>query len=138
MFNIARFNKFVILLILITVLPGVLTSCASWLPEAHRQDVLQGNEIKRETLDKIHLGMTKSEITPLLGNPTLKDPFHANRWDYIYRYVPGRQEAEQSRLTLYFEGDRLIRIDDSEYKEPRPLLENGDGEPKPLNQKEVE
>ncbi|MFC1589248.1 outer membrane protein assembly factor BamE [Pseudomonadota bacterium] len=100
-----------------------LSSCASWLPEAHRQDVTQGNEIKREALDKIHVGMTKSEITPILGNPTLKDPFHANRWDYIYRYVPGRDQAKQSRVTLFFDGDKLIRIDDSEYKEPESLIE---------------
>lgn len=103
-----------------------LYSCASWLPEAHRQDITQGNEIKREALNKIHIGMTKTEITPILGNPTLKDPFHANRWDYIYRYVPGRDEARQSRVTLFFEGDKLIRIDDSEYKEPESLIEKAE------------
>lgn len=100
-----------------------LASCASWLPEAHRQDVTLGNEIKREALDKIHIGMTKTEITPILGNPTLKDPFHANRWDYIYRHVPGRDEARQSRVTLFFEGDKLIRIDDSGYKDPESLIQ---------------
>lgn len=100
-----------------------LSSCDSWLPEAHRQDVIQGNEIKREALAKIHVGMTKSEITPILGNPTLKDPFHANRWDYIYRYVPGREQARQSRVTLFFEGDKLIRIDDSGYIDPESFIE---------------
>ncbi|MCK5002218.1 MAG: outer membrane protein assembly factor BamE [Gammaproteobacteria bacterium] len=113
MANRARFKKLSILLISI----ALISSCASWLPDAHRQDVVQGNEIKRETLNKIHVGMKKSEITPLIGNPTLKDPFHANRWDYVYIYVPGRGQAKQSRLTLYFEGDELIKIDDSEYKE---------------------
>ncbi|MCW8831540.1 MAG: outer membrane protein assembly factor BamE [Gammaproteobacteria bacterium] len=98
----------------------LISSCSSWLPDAHRQDVTQGNEIKREALDKILIGMKKAEITPIIGNPTLKDPFHANRWDYIYRHVPGRGEAVQSRVTLFFEGDELIRIDDSEYKEPEP------------------
>lgn len=113
MANRTRFKKIVILLISI----ALINSCASWLPEAHRQDVVQGNEIKRETLNKIQPGMKKAEITALIGNPTLKDPFHANRWDYLYIVVPGRDQAKQSRLTLYFEGDRLIKMDDSEYKE---------------------
>lgn len=138
MLNHIRFNKFLILLTSIMLLSAFVSSCASWLPEAHRQDVLQGNEIKREALNKIQIGMKKSEITSIIGNPTLKDPFHANRWDYIYRYVPGRREAEQSRLTLYFDGDSLIRIDDSEYKEPNPLLDPADAEPRPLDQKTVD
>ena len=100
-----------------------MSSCASWLPDAHRQNVVQGNEIKQVTLNKIHIGMKKSEITPLIGNPTLKDPFHANRWDYIYRLVPGRNQAKQSRLTLYFKGDKLVKMDDSEYKELESLIE---------------
>lgn len=92
-------------------------------------DVTQGNEIKREALDKIHVGMSKAQITPILGNPTLKDPFHSSRWDYIYRYVPGREQPIQSRVTLFFDGDKLIRIDDSEYREPEAVKkESGDVE----------
>ena len=119
MANRTRFKKTAVLLISI----ALISSCASWLPDAHRQDVVQGNEIKRETLNKIHLGMKKSEITPLIGNPTLKDPFHTNRWDYIYIVVPGRDRAEQSRVTLYFKGDELIKMDDSEFKEIESIIE---------------
>lgn len=98
----------------------MLTSCGSWLPDAHRIDITQGNAIKREVLDKIHTGMKKSEITPILGNPSISDPFHAQRWDYIYRYIPGRGESVQSRVTLFFEGEVLVKIDDSQYREPEP------------------
>ncbi|MES0327563.1 MAG: outer membrane protein assembly factor BamE [Gammaproteobacteria bacterium] len=123
MTNRTRFKNIFILLPLFLILATLTSSCASWLPDAHRQDVIQGNEIKKKTLKKIHIGMKKSEITPLIGNPTLKDPFHANRWDYIYRLVPGRQQAKQSRLTLFFKGDELIKMDDSEYKELESLIE---------------
>lgn len=97
-----------------------LASCGSWLPDAHRIDVIQGNAIKKEALEKIHTGMKKSEITPILGSPLISDPFHVQRWDYIYRYIPGRGEPVQSRVTLYFEADILVKIDDSEYREPEP------------------
>lgn len=120
MINRPRFRVFSVLMPFLLLL---LTSCASWLPEAHRQDVVQGNEIKQEMLDKLHVGMNKAEITAIIGNPTLKDPFHADRWDYIYRLVPGRQPATQSRLTLYFEGDTLVKIDASKYREPETTVE---------------
>ena len=123
MANRTRFKKFFISLPTLLIISALTSSCASWLPDAHRPDVTQGNEIKQETLNKIHVGMKKSEITPIIGNPTLKDPFHANRWDYIYRFVPGRGEVVQSRLTLYFKDDELIKIDDSDYKAPEPLIE---------------
>lgn len=109
----------------------VVSSCESWLPDAHRPDITQGNVIKRDDLDKIHLGMKKSEITPILGSPTLTDPFHAQRWDYIYRFLPGRGEPRQSRVTLYFEGDMLVKIDALTYFEPRPDDEKYEYETKP-------
>ena len=123
MANRTRFKINLSLSVFLLVSISLVSSCASWLPNAHRLDVTQGNEIKRETLDKIHIGMKKAEITAIIGNPMLKDPFHANRWDYIYRFVAGREQAKQSRVTLFFEGNELIRIDDSEYKEPESLLE---------------
>ena len=46
-----------------------------------------------------------------MGNPLISDPFHVQRWDYIYRYVPGRGEPVQSRVTLFFEGDVVITGD---------------------------
>jgi outer membrane protein assembly factor BamE len=109
------------ILLLASVL--VISACESWLPDAHRPDYTLGNVIKRDALEKIQPGMKKSEITPILGSPMLKDPFHANRWDYIYRYLPRGRSSEpliESRVTLYFEDDVLVKIDDSEYAEPRP------------------
>lgn len=108
----------------------MLASCTSWLPDAHRIDITQGNAINREALEKIQPGMKKAEITPILGSPLISDPFHAERWDYIYRYTPGRGEPTQSRITLFFEGEILVRIDDSEYKEPEPqVTESDESEP---------
>lgn len=114
-------------LILTTLLCATLVSaCAAWLPDAHRPDLTQGNAIKPEDLAKLQPGMSKQKITAIIGSPTLLDPFHANRWDYIYRYIPGRGEIEQSRVSLFFDGDVLQRIDDSGYTPPIERDESGD------------
>ena len=95
-----------------------LSACASWLPDAHRIDLQQGNTIKLEQLEAVEIGMTKAEVRKIMGTPMLSDPFHEQRWDYIYRFIPNKGFERKSLLTLYFEGDVLSRIDDSEYIEP--------------------
>ena len=96
----------------------LLTACASWLPEPHKLDLQQGNTIKLEQLESIEIGMTKSEVRKIMGSPMLSDPFHNQRWDYLYRFIPNKGFERKSLLTLYFEEDMLVRIDDSEYVEP--------------------
>lgn len=95
-----------------------LNACASWLPEAHKLDLHQGNTIKLEQVESIAPGMTKAEVRKVMGEPMLADPFHNQRWDYIYRFVPNKGFVRKSLLTLYFEEDILVKIDDTEYVEP--------------------
>lgn len=83
--------------------------------DPHRIDIQQGNKIKPETLAKLKLGMNRKQVTYLLGTPLLKDPFHQDRWDYIFYLKPGNKEVKQSRVTLHFKHGKLITIDDSNY-----------------------
>lgn len=83
--------------------------------EPHRIDIQQGNQIKPEILTRLELGMTRKQVLFLLGTPLLKDPFHQDRWDYIYYMKPGGGAVEFSRLTLFFNDQILQKIDDSEY-----------------------
>ena len=96
----------------------MLSACAGWLPEPHKLDLQQGNTIKLAQLESIETGMTKTDVRKIMGSPMLSDPFHNQRWDYIYRFIPNKGFVRKSLLTLYFENDVLIRIDDSQYIEP--------------------
>ena len=94
---------------------NLLTGCQSWLPEAHKIDIQQGNYVKQEDLDKLKPGMTRNQVKFVLGTPLLRDGFHNNRWDYMYYLKPGKSDLKQSRIVLYFEGDVLSKIDDSHF-----------------------
>ena len=110
-------------LILVILSAFVVSACESWLPDAHRPAITMGNVIKPDALEEIQLGMTKPEIASILGTPVLTDPFRTNRWDYMYRYYPRGRTSEaliESRVTLFFEDDVLVKIDDIDYVEPRP------------------
>jgi outer membrane protein assembly factor BamE len=103
----------------------LISACDAWLPRAHRPDYIIGNAVKPEHLAQLKVGMTRQRVVELIGNPSLLDPFHSERWDYLYRYTPGRGVVEQSRLTLYFNADSLQRIDSSAYTLPVDRDESG-------------
>ena len=101
------------------VLPLMLTACSSFtLPTLssitpHRIDVQQGNLITPEFREQIKVGMSRALVRSTLGTPLLNDPFHTDRWDYVYRLEQKGKLAEQQHMVLYFKDDVVIRVDDS-------------------------
>ena len=78
---------------------------------AHRIDVEQGNLLTEEQLARLSVGMDQHKVRTIAGTPLLRDPFHANRWDYYYSFKPGREPAISRRVTLHFADGRLSRIE---------------------------
>lgn len=76
----------------------------------YRIDVRQGNFVTQEMVAKLKPGMTREQVRFVLGTPLVSDIFHANRWDYVYRFQPGRGEPQQRRLSVFFEDDKLVRV----------------------------
>jgi len=93
----------------------------------YRIDVRQGNWVDQEMVSQLKPGQTRDQVRFILGSPLVSDMFHADRWDYIYRFQPGRGEAEQRRLTVYFQDDKLVRVggdvvaDDGRRVESKPV-----------------
>ena len=104
------FNKFI--LIFVFVLLVFSAGCSSFSP--YKMEIRQGNYITPEMRKKIKTGMSRQQVTSVLGSPLVSDVFHANRWDYIYRFEEKGKLVEEKRLTLFFEGDFVKRIDDSQ------------------------
>jgi outer membrane protein assembly factor BamE len=89
-----------------------LTACSpSVLYTPHKMDVQQGNVVTENMLSKVKPGMTKSQVRFALGTPLVSDPFHADRWDYVYRFRKDGELTEHSRLTVLFEGDKLKAVE---------------------------
>ena len=79
---------------------------------AHKMEINQGNMVTPEMRHKLKLGMTRLQVQAVLGTPLVNDAFHTSRWDYVYRLEKKGKLLEKQRMTLYFEGDYLTRIDD--------------------------
>lgn len=73
-------------------------------------DVRQGNYVSQDMVAQLRPGQTKEQVRFILGTPLIVDAFHSDRWDYVYRFQPGRGQVEQRRLIVYFQDNRLYRL----------------------------
>lgn len=78
----------------------------------YKINVQQGNFLKDENIAKLKVGMTKRQVQFLLGSPVLSDPFHEERWDYIFFFHNGKTGVSSQRnLRVFFDGDTVERIE---------------------------
>ena len=80
----------------------------------YRPDIRQGNELEMDAIAKLKTGMSKRQVTFIMGTAGLRDPFHKNRWDYVHTLKQPGKDMVRQHLVLYFENDLLVRIDDSQ------------------------
>lgn len=96
-------RRFLILL-LTALLAALLTGCNL----LYKPEVRQGNLPNAETLAALKAGMTRHQVRLLLGTPPVSDPFHPDRWDYVYTLgLAGDPVPVPARLTLFFKNDVL-------------------------------
>jgi outer membrane protein assembly factor BamE len=89
----------------------------------YKLDIQQGNLFNKTLVDSLKPGMTKHQVTLVMGSPSIVSPFNQNRWDYVSTLRKGNGRMEQKDLTLYFEGDSLARIEGDYFAEnPIELL----------------
>jgi outer membrane protein assembly factor BamE len=97
----------------------VLTGCESLdrtdslfgLITPYRIDIVQGNVVTKEQLAQVKPGATKLQVRDVLGTPMLTDPFHADRWDYLFTLRRPGTEPQRRSVVVVFEGDRVKSID---------------------------
>lgn len=110
--------------ILISVLlVGLVAGCSTPRIGPHRIDVQQGNALDQENVARLKPGLNRSQVRFLLGTPLVVDPFRTDRWDYVYVFYKAGKLAEQKRITLFFDGDTLTRIEGDLPPPPEPAAE---------------
>ncbi len=95
----------------------------------YKMDIRQGNFVTPEMRERLKTGMSRNQVRALLGEPLVTDPFHPDRWDYVYTFEHRRVVQEKQRLTLYFTGDTLSRIDDANMPPVPPAQGTGGAAP---------
>ena len=76
----------------------------------YKQNIQQGNAIEQDDLDELYIGMNQRQVLFVLGTPSVKDPFHEDRWDYVQTFSRRGNPMVQRTITLRFEDDLLTEI----------------------------
>jgi outer membrane protein assembly factor BamE len=112
---IALSDKLKIISCCAVLVPLLLAACqrAPNLPglTAHKVDIQQGNVVTQDMVAKLKPGMSKSQVRFALGTPLVVDPFHNDRWDYVYVQQKRGRVTEQRRIVVLFSDDKLLRIE---------------------------
>ena len=74
----------------------------------YRVPIYQGNLLDQTAVDQLQQGMDKRQVMTLLGTPSIQDPFHQDRWDYVATRRTGRTgPTVVKNMTLWFENGSL-------------------------------
>lgn len=89
----------------------------------YKLDTRQGNVLDPALIQSLSLGMSQTEVSELIGSPAIKDPFHQNRWDYVYYYRDTDGNEQRSNAVLQFEEGKLASIGNNVRKKTEALAE---------------
>lgn len=103
-----------------TLLAGLSVGCGSLdsasrnvtsLVTPYKVEVIQGNFVSKEQAALLQPGMSRAQISEVLGTPLMASVFHANRWDYVFTLRREGVPPQMRRFTLFFDGDALARFE---------------------------
>jgi outer membrane protein assembly factor BamE len=77
----------------------------------YRPDVIQGNVVTTEQISQVKEGMSRVQVKEVLGSPLITDPFHADRWDYVFTLKRQGFDDQQRSFVVLFDKDKVQKID---------------------------
>ena len=92
------------------LLISLVSACGSIL---YKAEIAQGNFVSKEQVSALKLGMPRLQVADILGTPLLVSVFHDDRWEYVFSLKRQGIETPSYKLTVYFKGDALDKIDGS-------------------------
>ncbi|MBI3382357.1 MAG: outer membrane protein assembly factor BamE [Aquabacterium sp.] len=105
------------------------------LLEPYKVDVVQGNVVTQEIMAQIQPGLGRMQVKEILGTPLLADPFHTDRWDYVFTIRRQGVADQQRRVSVFFKNDAVERFDTEPLPSERDFVASID---KPVKGKDVE
>lgn len=89
----------------------MLSACSNLeFPWVYRIDIDQGNIITQEMVDQLKPGLTRDQVKYVMGSPLVIDPFHPDRWDYVYTMRKGDGSRKREQLSVFFKDDLLASL----------------------------
>ena len=88
----------------------------------YRIDIVQGNAVTREQAALLRPGLTRLQVRDILGTPLVADPFHADRWDYIFTLRRAGTEPQRRSVVVHFDGNVVKSVEATELPTEREFV----------------
>lgn len=91
-----------------------LSACTPKLVEKlpyYKLAVVQGIPLDTQAVLALKTGMTRQQVAMEIGTPLLRPSFRGERWDYIYEVIRGGKTKESRNLSVFFNGDTVVKIE---------------------------
>lgn len=89
----------------------------------YRIDIVQGNAITKEQAALVRPGLSRLQVRDILGTPLIADPFHGDRWDYIFTIRRDGLPSQRRSVVVWFEGDALKTIEAPDLPSERDFVQ---------------
>jgi outer membrane protein assembly factor BamE len=100
---------------------SLLAACGSFL---YKAEIAQGNFVSKEQVAALKPGMPRLQVADILGTPLLVSVFHADRWEYVFSLKRQGIDTPSYKLTVYFKGDLLDKVDGSEMPTEQEFIDS--------------
>ena len=77
----------------------------------YRIDIVQGNAVTKEQVAQLKPGLSRAQVRDIMGTALLADPFHADRWDYLFTLRRPNAEPQRRSVVVLFENDVVKSIE---------------------------
>jgi outer membrane protein assembly factor BamE len=101
-------------------------------------EVVQGNFVSKEQRQALRPGMPKAQVRDILGTPLITSLFRGERWDYAFSIRRQNVEPQQFKLTVWFQGDVLDKVESDELPSDKEFVQRLEGERKPVKVPELQ
>ena len=92
--------------ILIIIISLLMYSCSN--TDLYKVTITQGTVFAQEDIDKLEIGMTKDQVSFVMGQPSFENFFEKNVWNYIYKITTGDNVDMEKKVKLIFDEKNLL------------------------------
>ena len=92
--------------ILIIIISLLIYSCSN--TNLYKVTITQGTVFAQEDIDKLEIGMTKDQVSFVMGQPSFENFFEKNVWNYIYKITTGDNVDVEKKVKLIFDEKNLL------------------------------
>jgi outer membrane protein assembly factor BamE len=73
----------------------------------YKVEIVQGNFISKEQVSALQKGMSRTQVRDILGTPLVADPFHKDRWDYVFTIRREGVKEQERKFSVFFSPETL-------------------------------